>query len=914
MKDRGGSGGWLRGGLFLLAWVSLALLAFPTVSADEDAPADPDDHTLPSTSMTEGAEPGTPGMLGTEPTAKGLLYKRLTRIDPLEWNSPDPAYRWALRQIDAGVADARVMRLYHWLKPRLAPYDRPIPEGWRQAALERQLQGPRESAGADGPGNDAATLPATGRWVPVGPTTIPGRVTGLSRVAGREGWLLAGMADGGAWLTKDHGQNWEALTEREATHASGAVAVDPSDPDTLYWATGEGNGAADNYGGIGVLRSHDGGRTWTASERFSSTFRCLKVDPADHQRLWACGGSGIYRSDDGGANWVQVEGGLPTDAGGTDLIFRPGDPSVIFAGIWGRGVWKSSDGGGAWSQVEGGLPADLGRNVLAACEADPDVMVVASGVNSGDVWRSTDGGSNWAVTAGDPNHCGGQCWYDNAVAIAPDDCQTIYADGVGFHVSRDGGVSWGGTGSSIHVDHHAILAGAGGEVIVGDDGGVYRSTDWGASFSNISTGLFTTQYYGACGSDVTDGELMGGTQDRGSHQLRPGEEWRIVLGGDGGMCAIGGQRLLGEYQNTNLRRSIDGGNSFQDANAGIKVDDPKSWVGIIEKDPSDPRTLYVGTNRVYRTTDFHDSIWDDILGPVYFGRMVTSLAVSPADRNVLWVGYELGGLYRTTEALAPGFPKFDDVKGSLPNRNVRRVVPDRTDPTTAWIVLSGYGYPKLMFTADAGTNYSDVTGDMPDVPVNDLVVDPGDTQVLFAATDLGIYRSADGGAHWTGFSDGLPLAAVTDLFVHPADQTLIASTHGRSMFRLQEVSPDAVAVPDGATVPGEELIAKRTEGGDLWLRYDTLTCTAARYNLFYGALADVAAGPYEGAECGLSRGGEDEVTMPGAAGENLFFAVAGASESGVEGPHGYRSDGSARPHSGEGFCGIALHQEAASCP
>ncbi|MDQ7008161.1 MAG: hypothetical protein Q9Q40_13115 [Acidobacteriota bacterium] len=844
------------------------------------------------------------------PTPLGQRLRRWTPIEAEEWLTPEPAYRWTLEQIAAGVADNRVMRLHYWLKQRLAPFDRPIPENWRHQAWLRQLASPASPAASAG---DAAAFPLTGRWIGVGPTLIPGRVTGLSRVAGREGWLLAAMADGGAWLTRDNGGHWEPLTDREATQASGAVAADPRNPRRLYWATGEGNGAVDNYGGIGVLRSTDGGLTWTASDRFSASFRCLEVDPADSERLWACGAAGIYRSDDGGASWTQVGGGLPTDAGGTDLAFRPNQPSVIFASIWGRGLWRSEDSGGSWVQVEGGLPTDLGRNVLDICRADPQIMVVAPGTNGGGLYRSTDGGVTWSQVSQAPAHCGGQCWYDNTVAIAPDDCSTIYLGGVGFHISRDSGASWTQTSAPIHVDHHALLTGPDGEVVVGNDGGVYRSTDWGETFTNISLGLPTTQYYGACSSDVEAGMLMGGTQDRGSHRRRDADGWAIVLGGDGGMCAIAGSRLMGEYQNTALRRSLDTGASWQNAESGIKPDDPRAWVGIIEKDPSDASTLYVGTHRVYRTVDFHDTPWDDILGPIYYGRMVSALAVSPADRNVLWVGYEFGGLFRTTGALAPN-PAFDNVKQNLPNRNIRRVVPDGTDPAKAWIVLGGYGYPKIMLTTDGGTTYTDVTGDLPDVPVNDLVADPGDTAILFAATDLGIYRSLDGGANWTGFSDGLPLAAVTDLFEHVADGRLIASTHGRSMFYLQAASTVAVAVPDGAAGGGHAMRAARTADGDLWLDYDTETCTAARYNLFHGPLNQVAEGPYDGAICGLSRGGQSVVPMPGTPGQSLFFQIAAATTDGIEGPHGHRSDGTPRPHSGVGFCSVTAHEDAAACP
>jgi photosystem II stability/assembly factor-like uncharacterized protein len=273
-------------------------------------------------------------------------------------------------------------------------------------------------ATTNGFGTDAAQIPQTGRWLSFGPANIPGRVTGIARPAkAGPGTALVALADGGLFLTNDTGATWQAMSNREATQATGSVATDPKDPRRWYLGTGEGNGSADNYGGIGVLRTRDAGRTWQVSNKFSGSVRCLAVDPSNTQRIYACGDSGVYRSTDGGVNFTLVGGGLPA-VSATKVVFRPGDPSKLFASFWGGSpLYKSIDGGNTWSVVAGGLPASgQGRTDLDVCRANPNVMTIVMEAGNGDLWRSTDGGAVWTQVSTAPNHCPVQCWYNQAVA------------------------------------------------------------------------------------------------------------------------------------------------------------------------------------------------------------------------------------------------------------------------------------------------------------------------------------------------------------------------------------------------------------------------------------------------------------------------------------------------------------------
>lgn len=862
-------------------------------------------------------------------TAKGEKLRSVTLLTDRERHAADPYFRWLVERIAAGTADNRVMRRYFWLRPRLEPFERPLDERWRFATFARltapasgtsSRTGPPTANATDAPA--AGVIPATGRFVPQGPTNIPGRVTGLARPAGGgPGTVLASMADGGLWLTRDAGAHWDAVAERIPTQATGAIAADPVDPRRWFLGTGEGNASGDNYGGIGLLRTADGGRTWAASNFFSGNIRCALVDPSNRDRVYACGNDGLYESGDGGAYFTRVSGGLPDNQGATRVLIDPRDPNVRYAGIWSFIIHRSLDGGATWEPLQG-VPqlrySGWGRTDIALCGSNPDhLLFVAEDNGAGNAFLSTDAGQSWTWLNNAPPFCSGQCWYDISVAFAPDDCNTIYLGGVYGYISRDGGQSFTfappDVGShadptAVHVDHHAVLVGPGGEVVWGTDGGVYRSTDYGANWLDIGQGLPSTQYYGVCGSDVAPGTLAGGTQDNGTHVRTNAAGWRWALGGDGGMCAISGNRILGEYQLAAFQRSLDGGQTWLDATGGTGGE-YKPWVGIIERDPQNADTLYAGTSVVYRTTNFVDTNWRQIWGGPQTGT-ITALAVSPVNRNVLWAGIGNGGVWRSLNPLAATV-SFANVTGTLPMRTVTRIVPHAASASAAWVTLAGTDGPRVFFTDNLGGTWSNRTGDFPAVQINDLVVDPGDLNVLVAATDLGIFRSENGGATWSGFSDGLPPAAVVELFRHPADGTLVAGTHGRSTFVFRAASTTAIAVPDGHAVAGAPLVADRTGDGRLWLRWDTLRCTAERYNLFYGPLAQVASGSYAGSACDLPRGGETVIPMPPG---SVYFVVAGATSTGLEGPHGFDAGGAARPNTGVGLCGVTAHTNAAGCP
>jgi len=383
--------------------------------------------------------------------------------------------------------------------------------------------------------------PVTTMWTPIGPqptvATIfgntSGRVTALAVDPTNPNIVYLGGAEGGVWKSTNGGTNWTPLTDSQPSLAMGAIVIDPNSCTpapckTIYVGTGEENFAIDNYYGAGILKSTDGGSTWTqlgqsaflgtgggpiSARSGGARIGALAISPNSQTLLAAVQGagavaSGIYRSIDGGVNWALVQGGAP----GTEVVFDPTPNSTIayaaLGSIFGsaaNGVYRSTDGGATWNPVTntgGVLPvgAATGRIEIAIAPSSPSTLYASIqdprsatfGALLG-FFKTIDGGVNWtALTA--PDYCNAQCWYDNAVRVKPDDAQTVFAGGsaVGFTAggylmrSTNGGLSWSGVGIGsggvrLHVDHHALAFSKPGSgtltLYAGNDGGVWSTAD-----------------------------------------------------------------------------------------------------------------------------------------------------------------------------------------------------------------------------------------------------------------------------------------------------------------------------------------------------------------------------------------------------------------------------------------------------
>ncbi len=725
----------------------------------------------------------------------------------------------------------------------------------RLAAVEDARRLRAEAALA--PGKTAAT-----DWAALGPENIGGRITDVAADPLDANTIYAASASGGVWKSTDGGTNWSSIFDGYGSPSIGALALDPTDANTVYVGTGEANpgGGSVAYGGDGVWKTTDGGATWTNVGLGASRYiGRIVVDPLNASNVFvAAAGNlfsknserGVYRSTDAGATWTKVLY-VSDSTGCIDLAIDPANPSRIFAAMWERirkpdtrvyggvtsGLYRSVDGGATWTKLTSGLPGGatpLGRIGVAVSPSNPATVYAIFADEIGyflGLYRSTDGGDHWSTRSagGLGSFYSSYGWWFGRIYVAPTDPADLWADGIYLYRSTDGGNNFFDTGGIMHADHHAQWFSPSNPnlILKGNDGGLYRSADGGGVWDFIGN-MPITQFYTIDVDGAEPWKVYGGTQDNGTNRTPVGlpAGWETLFGGDGHYVNIDpndANTIYLEYQYGNLYKSVDNGVSFSYAMSGISGSDRKNWSTPVVIDPSSAgkaqTTLYYGANRLYRSTNSASS-WTAISGDLTNGNpgtngvtfgTITTIAVAPSDSATVYIGTDDGNVWVTTDHGGTYTP----ISSGLPVRWISRVAVDRSNGAIAYVTLSGLRdddpLAHVFRTTNHGGTWSDISGNLPDAPVNDLVVDPADPSVLYVATDVGVYVTADLGASWSALGTAIPVGeVVTDLDIadNGSGPVLYAATYGRSTWSYDlsaATGVTAAAVGSGTSSPSARL-------------------------------------------------------------------------------------------------------------
>jgi photosystem II stability/assembly factor-like uncharacterized protein len=693
-----------------------------------------------------------------------------------------------------------------YYRQRAFPFDR-VPPDARLKAWRRKLEMDRQAA-------DHSARPKTaaaGAWESIGPQpstfwngNSSGRVTALAVDPRSSQVAWAGTADGGVWKTVNGGTLWTPMTDEQSSLSTGAIALDPAHPDTVYVGTGEDNFIIDYVGGAGILKSTDGGATWTNTPGpfVGSCIGQIAIQPVNSQIVLVAATNGVFRSTDGGATWSNVLNGTASA-----VVFDPGG-SIAWAAIgnpWGgasNGVYKSTDGGQTWSGVTGlSSGASVGRIAIAIAPSNPSLVYVGMAPpicdsTSTQLFVTQDGGAAWTAM---PAPSYGGDWYRNALAVSPVNPLLLLGTAYGLNVSSDAGNTWNGSAVSIHPDQHAIAFSADGSVVyIGNDGGVYSTTDIAnpqAAWADLGGTLSIMQFYPGLSLDATNPSVtLGGTQDNGTLQYTGSLTWGWVACGDGGETAIDPVSPNNMYvacSSGGVQKSTDGGVSTSDASNGFSASEGGPWVPALVIDPNNPQILYYGGNeRIYQTQNGAES-WQAITGDITndSGNPPSALAVAPSDSATVYAGTSGGVLEVTNNANSGTASIWVNRSAGIPNRAITAIAVDPANSQLAYVTLSGTGSGHVFQTADGGATWADISTNLPDAPANDLALDPTVDGTIYLATDVGIFSASQAGGSWVPLGTGLPNVVVTGVRFHAATRTLRASTLGRGMWDLAIPGP-----------------------------------------------------------------------------------------------------------------------------
>ncbi len=727
-----------------------------------------------------------------------------------------------------------------------------------EALLARDLIGSDSSPGAYEAAAEharalgAATLVedpglASAGWSFVGPSNIGGRILDLVVDPEQPSTLYAAAASGGVWVSRDFGRTFQPSWPPEETPAIGALAMTPSG--VLFAGTGEAGpgGGSLTYGGNGVHRSTDRGKTWKhIGLEGSSRIGRIAVDPADEKRIFVAatgplftpgGERGLYRSTDGGDTWQRVLAGDNDTTGAVDVAVDPSNPHRVYAAMWdhlrspdlrryegtGSGLYRSEDGGDTWTRIVGpfGPARTIGRiGVTVAPRADgagPDdaetVYAVVAGAGgthaAGGLYRSTDGGTTWAflnhafgcsVEAAD---CAGDgtdlyTWWFGRVWVDPADLDHLFVAGVVLTESRDGGVTWIAN-YSVHADQHAMAwhPRVAGLVYLGNDGGVYRSSDKGATWA-FGESMPWSQLYTLDVGEQNPNRQVAGLQDNGSNRSYGDKDWNKYGGGDGLRVIIDYENqdvVYGCWQYGECFVTDDGGTdpARQHQFSDLIPSRAKNWFTPVELDPVDPKIVYTGGTHVWRSDDRARN-WRPISpdltnGPGrethplfrHYGT-ITTIAPAASETGTIYAGTDDGNLWYTHDG---GTTWVEAADADLPAAWVSRVEVDRSNDDVAYVAYSGYRQGErasyLLRTRDGGASWENVGGALPKAPVNDVNIVDGS---IVVATDVGVFASRDAGVRWLKVGASLPLVPVHELRWHGPTRTLYAATFGRGMWKV----------------------------------------------------------------------------------------------------------------------------------
>jgi photosystem II stability/assembly factor-like uncharacterized protein len=690
------------------------------------------------------------------------------------------------------------------------------------------------------------------KWRLIGPFR-GGRALAVTGVPGQPDVFYFGAVGGGVWKSGDAGMVWKSVFDGRPFASIGAIAVAPSDPRVIYVGTGEADMRSDISPGNGIYKSTDAGQSWKFcglddSEQIGS----ILVDPHNPNVVYvaALGHAygpnperGVFRSTDGCATWQKVLY-KNADTGAIDLSLDPDNSQVIYAALWqtrrppwnvyppssgpGSGLYKSADGGSTWVQLSShGLPSEgLGRIGVSVSPADPQRVYLIVDSEHGGVYRSDDSGRTWRRMDNE-GRIWKRGWYFGGITADPKDANTVYVANTSLYRSRDGGKTFVAIkGAPGGDDYHTLWINPDdpNRMILGSDQGVIVSVDGAKTWSswyNQPTG----QFYHV----VTDHRfpfwVYGAQQDSGSMALPERSLYGTLSSLDWYPISVGGEAgyIAPDPLHSGVLYGVSFGSSIAEydmTNGLDRLVPPtlaypgnyrKTWTQPAVFSPRKGRELYFGTQVLFRTLDDGNS-WEvvspdltrphpgvppnldapaaaDTNGTPPRG-VIYAIAPSPVQAGTVWIGTD-DGLIQVTHNDGKTWHNVTPPQLTAWSK-VSLIEASHYDVNTAYAAVDRHRLddfrPYIYSTHDGGKTWKLINQGIPEGSFARAVrEDPERKGLLYAGTETGVFVSFDDGNQWQPLQLNLPHASVRDLAI--CDNDLVAATHGRAFWVLDDVTP-----------------------------------------------------------------------------------------------------------------------------
>jgi photosystem II stability/assembly factor-like uncharacterized protein len=745
-----------------------------------------------------------------------------------------------------------------WGEMRAYPYKK-IPEGKFNEAFKKYRDDIKLKTSLLQQRNNvsAPTIP----WTPLAPKNFSGRILCMAFHPTNSNIMWVGSASGGLWKTTNGGTgapggiNWTNVPTGFPVLGISAIVINPSNPNEIYLGTGEvyNSGAAGYEGhdirtfrgsyGIGILKSTDGGITWTKSLDFSYSnlkgVQDMIINPQKPSTIFAATTDGVYRSHNSGSSWNLVHN-IPM---AMDICLKPGDTSTLYVGCGnfkssGHGIYRSTNAGSSspgFSKLSSGLPSTFSGMVRLHISANNRNKVYASigkapGTSDPNgLYASTNSGSSWSKVS-QTAYINNQGWYAHDVIANPSNANSIFVAEMDTYRSTNGGSSltkisdWSrwdfnnitvgatneGTSSNyVHADiHHLYYSPFNNNTIFAcTDGGLFKSTNSGSSFIGLNGGLMTAQIYSNMAVSAADPNFMiCGLQDNATFVYSGLPGCKRKIGGDGFSAAIdptNDNTCFGSLYYFTVYKSTNRSSTFSRVYNNSSGSERACFSAPLVMATSDPNIMYGGTIYVKKSTN-KGTNWTNANGGLVLSNNsapLVTVAVSNTNASLLYAATVPGGgarskIFKSTNGAA----SFVEITGSLPDRFFTDIAVDPTNDSRIAVTLSGYGSGHVFLSNDGGTSWTEIGQGLPDVPHNTAVFDPANPQTIVVGNDLGVYYCTsvtDGSVspEWLPFNDGLSDATLVMDMVVTSDNRLRLGTHGKGLWETNMPEGEGELIP-----------------------------------------------------------------------------------------------------------------------